>query len=57
MAKNHRWIYDTCLKCGLTRRNKTKKIRMSIDPESFTYEQYYEYNDGIKTMDKRPDCK
>lgn len=45
MAKKHRWLSGTCIKCGLMRKQKTRK-----------YEQYYEYHDGIKTMLKRPDC-
>ena len=25
--------------------------------DHYKYEQYWEYSDGIKTMQKRPDCK
>ncbi len=61
MARKHSWFVDTCLKCGLLRTRKTKKVLMAIvnhPPwEVHKYEQYYEYNDGIKKMEKRPDCK
>lgn len=61
MAKKHRWISNTCIKCGLMRTQKTSKLLMAISDEApynhYKYEQYYEYNDGIKTMVKRPDCK
>lgn len=60
MAKKHRWVSGTCIKCGLMRKQKTRKILMAIvnhPPwEAYKYEQYYEYHDGIKTMLKRPDC-
>jgi len=61
MSKNHRWISGTCVKCGLMRTQKTKKILMAIvnhPPfDVYKYEQYFEYSDGIKKMEKRPDCK
>jgi len=61
MARNHRWIGGTCNKCGLMRTLKTKKLLMAITNSPpynhYKYEQYYEYNDGIRTLEKRPDCK
>lgn len=59
--KAHRWIGNTCNKCGLMRIRKTRKFLMAITNQPpydhYQYEQYWEYSDGIKTMDKRPDCK
>lgn len=60
--KAHRWISDTCIKCGLMRKKKTRKVLMAITKNQLPYdhckyEEYYEYSDGIKTMEKRPDCK
>lgn len=61
MAKNHRWIGETCVKCGLMRKLKTSKLLMAITStppyDHYKYEQYYEYHNGIKTLLKRPDCK
>lgn len=43
------------------RTQKTSKLLMAVSNEvpynHYKYEQYYEYNDGIKTIVKRPDCK
>lgn len=59
--KKHRWIGNTCCKCGLNKTMKTRKILMAVvnhPPwEEYKYEQYYEYHDGFKTTLKRPDCK
>lgn len=58
--RKHRWISNTCIKCGLNRTPKTRKLLMAVvnyPPwEAYKYEQYYEYHDGIKTIIKRPDC-
>ena len=45
--KAHRWIGNTCNKCGLMRIRKVNKTKIAT----------WEYSDGIKAMDKRPDCK
>jgi hypothetical protein len=60
MAKKHRWISNTCIKCGLNRTPKTRKILMAIintlPGNVYKYEQYFEYHNGISVLDKRPDC-
>lgn len=61
MAKKHRWIQNQCVKCGLLRERKTQRLLMAITNhppyDHYIYKQYFEYNDGFKKMDKRPDCK
>ena len=61
MSTRHRWIGGQCVKCGLLRQRKTRKILMAITHHSpydhYIYEPYFEYNDGFKKMDKRPGCK
>jgi hypothetical protein len=59
VAKKHSWFAGTCLKCGLTKKLKTRKIRMAIHQgkDMYKYEQYYEYHNGIEILTKRPDCK
>ena len=58
----HRWMGDTCLKCGLMREKKTFKQLMAVvnhPPwEVYEYTERYVYWNGIgNTTTKRPDCK
>jgi hypothetical protein len=61
MKGKHRWIGNTCIKCGLIRKRKGVNILMAIvnhPPwEAYRREMYWEYFDGIVYMKKRPDCK
>jgi hypothetical protein len=64
MAKKHRWIGGTCVKCGLNRILKAKKTmaignnpQLIIGVQVGKHEQYYEYHDGYRTLLKRPDCR
>ena len=59
--RKHKWIGMTCVKCGLMRKRKTRRILMAIvnhPPwEAYSSEQYFEYNNGGSITEKRPDCK
>lgn len=61
MSRKHRWIGNQCIKCGLLRERKTGKLLMAISSQPpynhYKYESYYEYNDGLRKTNKRPDCK
>lgn len=57
---NHRWKYNKCIHCGITRVKKTFKYLMAITNHPpynhYVYEQGYIYSDDEQTTRERPYC-